>query len=125
MFNQDITIVNKWFNTVTKRPEYRTHSLKGFYSSNNGIGINGVDLVKNDGFVARILMSEDGYVSPSAFQSNPIGWTLQKDDYVVKGIVSNITSLNDLDNLEHFKITNFAIKDYGSTDMQHYEISGE
>ena len=125
MFNQDLTIVNKWFNKTTKKPEYVATHVTGFYSSNNGIGINGVDLVKNDGFIARILMSVEGYQSPSTFQDNPTGWTLQKDDYIVKGIVSNITSLDDLDNTEHFKITNYSIKDYGSTDMQHYEISGE
>lgn len=126
MFNQDLTIVNKWFNKNTKRNEYKVSHVKGFYSSNNGISINGTDLVKLDGFIARILMSEEGYQTPKEFQNSPIGWTLQNDDYIIKGIVNTVNKVSELkDNYECMKITKIAIKDYGSIDMQHYEISGD
>ena len=125
MFNQDITIVNKVFNKETKQNDYVLTPLKGFFSSNNGISINGVDLVKSDGFIARILMNEKGYQNPKEFQLNPEGWTLQNDDYIVKGVIETVNSISQLkDNYECMKITNIAIKDYGSLDMQHYEISG-
>lgn len=126
MFNQDLTIVNKWFNKNTKRNEYKVSHVKGFYSSNNGISINGTDLVKSDGFIARILMNEEGYKSPKVFQNNPVGWTLQNDDYIIKGIIDSVNSISEIkDNYECMKITKVAIKDYGSFDMQHYEISGD
>lgn len=126
MFNQDLTIVNKWYNKTTKLNEYRVHSLKGFFSSYNGIGLSGTDLIKQDGFVAYILMSEEGYQTPKDFQTNPIGWTLQNDDYIVKGIVSSVTKIEDIqESYECMKITNVAVKDYGSSDMQHYAIKGE
>lgn len=124
MFNQDLTIVNKWYNKDTKKNEYKVHPVKGFFSSYNGISISGTDLIKQDGFVAYILKSEEGYQTPKEFQLNPTGWTLQNDDYIVKGIIGDISSVSEIE-LEKMKITNVAIKDYGSSDMQHYAIKGE
>ncbi len=126
MFNQDLTIVNKWYNNLSKRSEYKVSHVKGFYSSNNGISINGTDLVKSDGFIARILMSEEGYQTNKDYQLNPKGWTLKNDDYIIKGIVNEVKSISEMkDSYECMKITKIAIKDYGSVDMQHYEISGD
>lgn len=126
MFDKDITIVNKWFNKKTKTNEYKIHPVKGFWSSNEGVSISNTQLIKNDSLIVRILMSEKGYVTPKEFQESGNGWTLQNDDYLVKGIVDNITTITNLkENYECMKITNVAIKDYGSIDMQHYEVSGE
>ncbi len=126
MFDKDITIINKWFNPKTKKNEYKVHHLKGFWSSDEGISISNTQLIKNDGLAVRILMSEPGYVSPKEFQLNGNGWTLQNDDYLVKGIVNNITTISDIkENYECMKITKVSIKDYGSFDMQHYAIKGE
>lgn len=126
MFNQDLTIVNKWFNKETKRDEYKLSQIKGFWSSNDGISISGVNIVKNDGLSAYILMSEEGYITPKEFQNGNTGWTLQNDDYIIKGLVYDVTTIADYKQLyECMKITNIAIKDYGSIDMRHFEISGE
>lgn len=122
---KDITIINKWFNPKTKETEYKLKHIKGFWSSNEGINISNVELVKNDGLKVFIF-DYDGYVSPKEFQKTGEGWTLQNDDYLVKGIVENITTLTDLkSNYECMKITSVANKDYGSLDMQHFEINGE
>ena len=65
-------------------------------------------------------------MNPKEFQKSGSGWTLQNDDYLVKGIVDNVSTIAKLkEDYECMKITNVAIKDYGSLDMQHYEISGE
>lgn len=126
MFDKDITIINKWFNKETKKTEYKINPVKGFWSSSNGINISDTQLVKNDGLIARILMSETGYVPPKEFQETGKGWTIQKDDYLVKGIVNSVKTIASLkDNYECMKITNFAKKDYGSEDMKHFAISGE
>lgn len=127
MFNQDLTIINKWFNKDAKQNEYKTHHLKGFWSTSKGISISGTNLVKTDGLIARILMSEKGYQTPKDFQDNPVGWTLQNDDYIIKGIVDSVTTISKLkeDYQECMKITNIAIKDYSSDSMKHYAISGE
>lgn len=130
MFDKDITIINKWFNKTTKMNEYKIHHLKGFWSSNDGISISDTQLVKADGLIARILMSEAGYIDPKEYQKLTTindEWTLQNDDYLVKGKIEiEVKSINDiLDNYECMKITNVAVKDYGSSDMQHFAISGE
>ena len=130
MFDKDIIIINKWFNKTTKMNEYKIHHLKGFWSSNDGISISDAQLVKSDGLIARILMSEEGYIDPKEYQKLTTindEWTLQNDDYLVKGKIEiEVKSINDiLDNYECMKITNVAIKDYGSDDMQHFAVTGE
>ena len=131
MFNQTLTIVNKWFNKTTKLYEYKLTNINGFFSSKQGISINNTILSTSDGFIARILMSEPGYKTPKEYQaltSTSGYWTLQNDDYIVKGTVTGaITKISDLESSyeEVMKITNIEIKDYSSNDMKHYAISGE
>ena len=126
MFDKDITVINKWFNPETKKNVYKTHSLKGFWSSNEGISISNTQLVKNDGLIARILMSESGYIKSKYFKGEEGTWTLQNDDYLVKGIVEEVQTIAEVkNNYECMKIVDFSIKDYGSLDMQHFEIKGE
>lgn len=126
VFDKDITVINKYFNKSTKLNEYKVHHVKGFWSSNSGISISDTQLVKADGLTVRILMSEKGYVNPKSFAGEEGTWTLQNDDYLVKGIVDNVDTITTiLDNYECLKITNIAIKDYGSDDMQHFAVTGE
>ena len=126
MFDKDITVVNKWTNPQTKNIEYKTSHIHGFWSSNEGISMANSELIKNDGLIVRILMSETRYVSPKEFEDSGNGWTLKNDDYLVKGVVDSVSKIADLkSNYECMKITNVAKKDYGSSDMQHFEVSGE
>lgn len=126
MFDKDITIINKYYDKTTKELKHKVSCTKGFWSSNEGISINGNQIVKADGYVALILKSEIGYQKPKEFEENPIGWTLKPDDYLVKGIVDSFTTTTDLQNnyKEVMKITSVSDKDYGSLDMQHFDIEG-
>ncbi len=126
MFDKDITIINKYIDKETRTPKYKVSYVKGFWSSNDGISINGTQLTKVDGLSARILMSEEGYQKPEEFEKNQTGWTLQTDDYIVKGKVENFTTQTKLleDYQEVMKITNISTKDYGSEDMWHWAITG-
>lgn len=127
MFNKDITVINKYFDKETRTTKYKVSSIHGFWSSNYGISINGTQLTKADGLIARILMNEEGYQNPEDFKKNKEGWTLQNDDYLVKGIVNDFTTITKLldDYKDVIKITNIATKDYGSEDMWHWAITGE
>lgn len=127
MFDKDITIINKYFNKTNKNTVYKVSYVKGFWSSNDGISINGAQLTKLDGVSARILMNQEGYQKSKDFINNPIGWTLQNDDYLIKGIVSNFTTITKVleDYKDVIKIKNIATKDYGSEDMWHWAITGE
>ena len=128
MFDKDITIVNQYIDN-SHRKTYKVSYVKGFWSSNDGISINGTQLTKNNGLSARILINDSRnktYQKPEEFKKQQKTWTLQDDDYLVKGKVEDFTSITKLlnDYQEVMKITNIAIKDYGSEDMWHWSITG-
>lgn len=130
LFDKDITVINKYFDKTTKTTKYKVSHVKGFWSSNDGVSINGTQLVKDDGLIAKILMNDkrnETYQKPEDFKGNPKTWTLQNDDYLIKGKVVNFTTITKVleDYKETMKITKIAIKDYGSEDMWHWSIIGE
>lgn len=126
MFDKDITVINKYFSKADRTTKYKVSYVKGFWGSSDGISINGTQLAKNDGLVARILMSQENYQEPKEFLKEQKGWTLQNDDYLVKGKVEDFTTITEV--LENYKdvmkITSIATKDYGSKDMWHWAITG-
>lgn len=129
IFNQDITVINQYFDKTEKKAKYKVSYVKGFWSSNNGISINGTQITKTDGLSARILINDTRnkpYQKPEEFKKEANTWTLQPDDYLAKGIVENFTTTTKLveDYQEVMKITNIATKDYGSEDMWHFAITG-
>lgn len=128
MFDKDISVINKYIDKEHKT-QYKVSFVKGFWSSNDGISINGTQLTKNDGLSARILINDgrnEIYQKPDDFKREQKTWTLQNDDYLVKGKVADFTTITKL--LENYreviKIINVAIKDYGSEDMWHFAITG-
>lgn len=128
MFDKDITIINKYVDKEHKT-QYKVSYVKGFWSSNDGISISGTQLTKNDGLSARILMNDSRnakYQSPEEFRGEQKTWTLQNDDYLVKGKVENFTTISQLleNHKDVIKITNIATKDYGSEDMWHFAVTG-
>ena len=130
MFDKDITIINKYFDKETRSSKYKISHVKGFWTSNDGISINGTQLTKNDSLSARILMNDprnDSYQKPKEFAKEQKTWTLQPDDYLVKGKVENFISTTKLveDYRDVIKIKDIATKDYGSEDMWHFAITGE
>lgn len=124
MFDMKLTIINKWFNTATKKEEYVTSHINGSWSAARGISISGTQIIKSDATKCYILMSEKGYQKPEAFQATKKGWTLKPDDYIIKGKVTGINSIADIKQYESIKITNVSVKDYGSKGINHFEIEG-
>lgn len=129
IFNKDITVINKYIDKETRKPKYKVSYVKGFWSFNDGISINGTQITKNDGLSARILIYDsrnEAYQKPEEFEKEQLTWTLQTDDYLVKGIVKDFTSTTKLveDYRDVIKIEDIATKDYGSEDMWHFAITG-
>ena len=129
LFDKDITVINKYIDKETKKTKYKISHIKGFWSSNDGVSIKGIQLTKQDGLNARILMNDsrnETYQKPEEFEKEQKTWTLQTDDYLVKGIVENFTTITELlDNYRDvMKIISVATKDYGSEDMWHFVITG-
>lgn len=127
MFDKDITVINKYVDKETRTPKYKVSHIHGFWSSNEGISISGTQIRKADGMIARILMNELNYQKPEDFKVNQTGWTLQKDDYLVKGKIEKFITIPKLleDYQEVIKIMKIGTKDYGSKDMWHWAITGE
>lgn len=130
LFDKDITVINKYFDRTTRQTKYKLSYVKGFWSSSDGVSINGTQLVKADGLIAKILINDSRnktYQKPGDFKSNQKTWTLQNDDYLIKGKVVNFTTITKVleDYKEAMKITKIATKDYGSEDMWHWAITGE
>ena len=129
VFDKDITIINQYIDNNHKK-SYKVSYVKGFWSYNDGISINGTQLIKNNGLSAKILINDsrnEEYQKPEDFRKEQKTWTLQNDDYLVKGKVEKFTTITKL--LENYqeviKITNIATKDYGSEDMWHFAIVGD
>lgn len=128
LFDKDITVINKYIDE-NRKPQYKVSYVKGFWSSNDGISINGTQITKSDGLSARILIFDsrnEEYQKPKDFEKEQKTWTLKPDDYLVKGKVENFTTITKVldDYQEVIKINNIATKDYGSEDMQHFTITG-
>lgn len=130
MFDKDITIINKYIDK-NKKSQYKVSHVKGFWSSSKGISINGVLLQSSDNLTAIILMSElnqdkQSYQEPKEFEKNQEGWTLKEDDYLVKGIVDDFTTITKLteDYRDVMKITKVSVNDFGSEDMWNFEVTG-
>ncbi len=131
LFDKDITVINKYYDKETKSSKYKVSHIKGFWSSDNGISINGTQITKSDGLNARILINDsrnEEYQSPEKFEKEQKTWTLKPDDCLIKGFISNILTttqaLEKYGSYNVIKITNIATKDYGSEDMQHFVVTG-
>jgi hypothetical protein len=129
IFNQELTVINQYYDKKEKKTKYKVSYVKGFWSFNNGISINGTQLTKTDGLSARILINDsrnEKYQKPEEFRKEQKTWTLQTDDYLVKGVVNDFTTITKLaeDYQDIMKIKDVAIKDYGSEDMWHFAITG-
>ncbi len=130
MFDKDITIINRYIDK-DRKTQYKVSYVKGFWSSSKGISINGVLLQSNDNLTAVILMNElnqdkQSYTKPKEFEKNQEGWTLKEDDYLVKGIVDNFTTIIRLieDYQDTMKVTKVSINDFGSKYMWNFEVTG-
>lgn len=126
MFDKDITVINQIFNKEKRINEYKISYIHGFWASDDGVNINGTQLVKSDSTIVLILMSEPKYQNPKEFKRKPQGWTLKNDDYLVKGIVKDFTSITKLleDYTDVIKITKISENDFGSKYMWNWDITG-
>lgn len=127
MTNTNMSVYNKYVDPFTHKTIYKKHLIDNVFwddslGSNLNMGYENADKVnvyipydKND-------LSE--YKSPKEY--NGIGWTLKNEDYMVKGDVEieEVESIKELSNYEIFKMTVNDNKDFGSPNMQHFELRG-
>jgi len=125
--NTSMTIYNKYTNPNTKEVIYKRHLIDNvFWDDSLNVNLNqgyeNADKVRV--FVPKNKNDISKYIEQK--QYNGDGWTFQNGDFIIKGncIVTNATGVKDLSDYNVFRITTFDDKDFGSANMQHFEIRG-
>jgi len=128
--NSNITIYNKYFNKADRSDSYKKTILYGvFWEETKGSNVLKSGLMSADSIKVFIPHNphKASYQEPKAFTGNQSGWTLQREDIIVKGIIADeFVSVADLqkrfDNVH--MITNIDNLDFGSPNMRHFKVGG-
>ena len=129
MTNTSMTVFNKYTEPFTKDVSYKKHLIKQvFWDDSLGINLNtGYENADKVNVYIPFDKNEDDlkeYIAPKHY--NGIGWTLQNGDFIIKGDVDiqEVSGIKDLSSYEVLEITVIDKKDFGSYNMQHFEIRG-
>lgn len=128
MTNTNMSVYNKY--TDDKKDIVYKKKLIKYVFWDDSLGINTDTGYENADKVNIYIPfdknSEDlkSYKEPKSYDGT--GWTLQNGDFIVKGDVNinEVNGIKDLKNYEVFEITLIDKKDFGSYNMQHFEIRG-
>lgn len=125
--NAKMTIYNKYTNSNTKEVSYKRHLFENvFWDDSLGVNLNhGYDNAdKVNVFIPKDMNDMSQYVNHKKYIG--VGWTLQNGDIMIKGNcpVTNVNTLSDLSEYDVFKMTVIDDKDFGSDNMQHFELRG-
>lgn len=129
--NADCTVFNRIYDHETREDRWQyTHLKEVFWENRKGANTAKSGMREADSVIIYIpltVKSENQYRPPKEFKQNPDGgFTLRPEDKIVKGLVKYngpIAKLPDtFDNV--VTITSVDTMDYGSRDMQHWEVGG-
>ena len=125
--NTKMTIYNKCLDPFTHKTIYKKHLIENVFWDDS-LGIN-TNLGHENADKVNVYIPYDkndltNYKSPKQF--NGEGWTLQNGDFMVKGEIDldNISGIKELSQYDAFVMTICDNKDFGSPNMQHFEIRG-
>lgn len=127
MTNTSMSIYNKTTNSTTKKVSYKKHLIeKVFWDDVVGVKLN-TGFENADKVNVYIPFDKNDlskYKLPKQYDGS--GWTIQNGDFIVKGNINidNVEKIKDLDAYEVFVVNSVDIKDFGSDNMQHFEIRG-
>lgn len=126
--NTNMCVFNKYVEPFTKNITYKKHVIdNAFWDDIQAVtlatGFNSDDKV--DVFIPFDKNDISEYKEPKKYNGN--GWTLRNGDYIIKGDVpeTEVNGLKDLSAYETFEITECSKKDFGSYNMQHFEVKGK
>lgn len=129
--NTSMSVFNK-YTDKEKNVVFTKHLIDNvFWDDSKGInrnlGYENADDVNV--FIPKNQNDMSGYVEPKKYKGLNNTWTLENGDFIVKGKVeeSSVMSIKELvkkyDNV--FTISLVDDKDFGSANMQHFEIRGK
>lgn len=125
--NSKMSIFNKYTDSKTKDVIYIKHVIDNvFWDDSKGVNLSmGYDKAdKVNIYIPFDKNDMSDYVTPKLYTGK--GWTIQNGDFIVRGEVTEtqVSKIKDLSKYECFEITLVDKKDFGSNNMQHFEIRG-
>ncbi len=127
MTNTKMTIYNKYIEPFTHDTIYKKHVIDNvFWDDSLGVNLNmGYENAdKVNVYIPYDKNDISTYIVPKKYNGN--GWTLQNGDFIIKGEtdINEVSGIKELSNYEVFTISVCDNKDFGSPNMQHFEIRG-
>jgi len=126
--NTNMCVFNKYIEPFTKDITYKKHVIDNvFWDDIQAVilssGFNSDDKV--DVFIPFDKNDISEYKEPKNY--NGTGWTLRNGDFIIKGDVSEteVDGIKELSAYETFEIAACSKKDFGSYNMQHFEVRGK
>jgi hypothetical protein len=129
--NTSMSVFNK-YTDENKNIIFKKHLIDNVFwddskGINSNLGYENADAVNV--FIPKNQNDMSGYVKPKKYKGLNNTWTLENGDFIVKGNTeeSSVTSIKELlkkyDDV--FTISLADDKDFGSANMQHFEIRGK
>lgn len=128
--NADITIYNAVYDPESRLNTYHRTVIRGaWFYVDNKVNVTSDGLASADVYKVRIPESAQmcgvEYVPANSYSGEPGTWTLQHDDYVVRGVCDleiNVPADLKKHKLQAFKITSWADNRFGG--LPHWRIGG-
>jgi hypothetical protein len=126
--NTNMSIFNKYTEPFTHNVVFKKHLIDYvFWDDTKAVKQNdGYDKDnKINVYVPKDINNLSEYIKAKNY--NGTGWTIQDGDFIIKGDVpiNEVSGIKELSQYETFIIKSFSNKDYGSKNMQHFEIKGD
>lgn len=125
--NTKMTIYNKYVDPFIHDTTFKKHIIDNvFWDDSLGInlstGYENADKVNV--YIPYDKNDLSNYKEPKKY--NGTGWTLQNGDFMIKGEaeLNEVSSIKELSQYEVFIMTVCDNKDFGSSNMQHFELRG-
>lgn len=130
MTNTSMSVFNRYAD-AEKNVIYKRHIIDNVFwddakSFNQTIGQDNTDEVNI--YIPKNKNDMTHYVKPKQYTGLKSEWTLNEGDFIVRGIIeeSEVSKIKDLSKYDDvFTITLVDDKDFGSSNMQHFEIKGK
>lgn len=126
--NAGMSVFNK-FTDNKKNVKFTKHYIENvFWDDSQGINRN--TGYQNDDkvnvYIPKCQNDLSEYVNSKEYAKTGKGWTLENGDFIIKGKAeeNEVQGIKDLSNYQVFTITLVDDKDFGSINMQHFEIRG-